>query len=88
MEERVTTWTNKQWGALIGGLVVFLIALIGPGATAFVVIFAILGYFIGKFLDGELDLEDIRDRAQGRRSETRPPETRPPETRPPETRLR
>lgn len=67
----MTTWTNKQWGALIGGLVVFLIAEIGPGATAFVVIFAVLGYFIGKFLDGEIDTEDIRAKAQGRRSETR-----------------
>jgi uncharacterized protein YcfJ len=67
----LATWTNKQWGALIGGLVIFLIALIGPGPTAVVVIFAVLGYFVGKFLDGELDLEDIRARAQGRRSETR-----------------
>jgi hypothetical protein len=31
------------------------------------VLFGILGYFIGKFLDGELDIEDIRARAQGRR---------------------
>jgi hypothetical protein len=27
----------------------------------------ILGYLIGKFLDGEIDLEDIRARAQGKR---------------------
>ena len=63
----MTTWTNKHWGALIGGLVVFLIALIGVGEAALVVIFAIIGYFIGKYLDGELDAEDIRARAQGRR---------------------
>lgn len=79
-------WTNKHWGALIGGLVIFLIAEIGPGPTAFVVIFAILGYFIGKYLDGEFDLEDIRARAQGRRSETTLPPEPPP--RPPETRVR
>jgi uncharacterized protein YcfJ len=60
-------WTNKQWGALIGGLLVFLIALIGVGATALVVLFAIAGYFIGKFLDGEIDVEEVRARAQGRR---------------------
>ena len=72
----MATWTNKQWGALIGGLVIFCIAQIGPGPTAVVVIVAVLGYFIGKFLDGEMDLEDIRARAQGRGSETRPPETR------------
>jgi uncharacterized protein YcfJ len=63
----MATWTNKHWGALIGGLVIFLIALLGPGEAALVVIFAIIGYFIGKYLDGELDTEDIRARAQGRR---------------------
>jgi uncharacterized membrane protein len=61
------TWTNKQWGALIGALVVFCVALIGLGATALVVLFGVAGYFVGKFLDGELDVEDIRDRAQNRR---------------------
>jgi uncharacterized membrane protein len=62
----MATWTNKQWGALIGGLIVFLWALIGPGETALVVIFAVIGYFIGKYLDGEIDPEQIRARAQGR----------------------
>jgi uncharacterized protein YcfJ len=62
----VATWTNKQWGALIGGVLIFLIAVYGIGVAALVVLFAIIGYFIGKFLDGELDVEDIRDRAQGR----------------------
>lgn len=62
----MATWTNKQWGALIGGLLVFLIAEIGIGATALVVVFAVVGYFIGKYLDGEIDPEDIRARAQGR----------------------
>lgn len=63
----MATWTNKQWGALIAGVIVFLIFLLGLGEAAVVVLFAILGYFIGKFLDGELDTEDIRARAQGRR---------------------
>ncbi len=63
----MVTWTNKQWGALIAGIVVFLIAIIGVGEAALVVLAAILGYFIGKFLDGEIDTEDIRARAQGRR---------------------
>lgn len=65
------TWTNKQWGALIGALVVFCVALIGLGATALVVLFGVGGYFVGKFLDGELDVEDIRDRAQSRRRSPR-----------------
>ena len=62
----MVTWTYKQWGALIGALVVFSIALVGIGETAMVVIFGVIGYFVGKFLDGELDLQDIRERAQGR----------------------
>jgi uncharacterized membrane protein len=63
----MATWTNKQWGALIAGLVVFLIALLGVGDAALVVVFAIIGYFIGKYLDGEVDTDDLRARAQGRR---------------------
>ena len=64
-------WTNKQWGAVIGALVVFSMALIGFEETIVVVLFGIAGYFVGKFLDGELDLQDIRDRAQGRSSGSR-----------------
>lgn len=59
--------TNKTWGAAIGVLIVFLIALIGWGFTALAILIGLVGYFIGKFLDGEIDLEEIRARAQGRR---------------------
>jgi len=52
---------------LIGALVVFSIALVGIGETALVVIFGVIGYFFGKFLDGELNLQDIQQRAQQRR---------------------
>jgi uncharacterized membrane protein len=62
----MNNWTNKQWGAVIGSLVLFSMFLVGFSATIVVVLFGILGYFIGKFLDGELELEDIRDRAQRR----------------------
>lgn len=62
----MATWTNKQWGAVIGALIVFSITLVGVGETALVVIFGVIGYYIGKFLDGEIDLQDIRARAQGR----------------------
>lgn len=63
----MVTWTNKHWGALIGALVIFSMFLVGFEETIIVVLFGILGYFVGKFLDGELDIEDIRARAQGRR---------------------
>jgi hypothetical protein len=61
------TWTNKHWGALIGAAVLLIIAWLGLGAAALVVIGGVIGYFIGKFLDGEIDVEDVRERAQGRR---------------------
>ena len=64
----MATWTNKQWGALIGGVLIFLIAVYGIGVAALVVLFAVIGYFIGMFLDGEVTVEDIQARAQGRRS--------------------
>jgi uncharacterized membrane protein len=64
----MTTWTYKQWGALIGALVMFSIALVGIGETALVVIFGVIGYLVGKFLDGELDVQDIQQRAQRRMS--------------------
>jgi uncharacterized membrane protein len=63
----MATWTNKQWGAVIGALVLFSMYLIGSTQTLVVVLFGIVGYFIGKYLDGEIDPEDLRARAQGRR---------------------
>jgi uncharacterized membrane protein len=62
----MVTWTNKHWGALIGALVLLVIVWLGFGAAALVVIGGIVGYFIGRFLDGELDLEDVQRRAQRR----------------------
>ncbi|MGF1471990.1 MAG: DUF2273 domain-containing protein [Rubrobacteraceae bacterium] len=64
----MATWTNKQWGAVIGVVLVFLISLIGWGFTAIAILAGIVGYLIGKFLDGEIDFEDLRARAQGRDS--------------------
>jgi uncharacterized membrane protein len=63
----MTNWTNKQWGALIGAVVMFLIIVIGIEETALVALIGVLGYFIGKFLDGDFDIEDIRERSQRRR---------------------
>jgi uncharacterized protein YcfJ len=62
----MVTWTNKQWGALIGGVVLLVIVWLGFGAAALVVIGGVIGYFIGSFLDGELDVSDIQRRAQRR----------------------
>lgn len=73
-------WSNKRWGALVGFLVIFSAGLVGVGVTALAVLAAILGYLVGKFLDGELSLQQIQDRAQGR---TRYPEQGQGPTRPP-----
>ena len=62
----MSNWTNKHWGAVIGILLVLITAWHGIGITALVVVFGAIGYLIGMFLDGQLDLEDIRARAQGR----------------------
>lgn len=60
------TWTNKQWGAVIGAVLLLVITWLGLGAAALVVLGGIIGYFVGSFLDGELDLSDIQRRAQRR----------------------
>ncbi|CAA9449324.1 MAG: hypothetical protein AVDCRST_MAG28-1205 [uncultured Rubrobacteraceae bacterium] len=60
------TWTNKQWGAVIGAVVLLVITWLGVGAAALVVLGGVAGYFVGSFLDGELDLSDIQRRAQRR----------------------
>jgi uncharacterized membrane protein len=66
----MATWTNKQWGAVIGALVLFSMFLIGFEETLVVVLFGVIGYVIGMFLDGEIDTDDIRARAQGRSNGT------------------
>ncbi len=62
----MATMTNKHWGAIIGALVLFSMFLIGFEETLVVVLFGVVGYFVGKYLDGEIDPEDHRARAQGR----------------------
>ena len=62
----MVTWTNKHWGALIGALLVLVIVWLGLGAAALVVLGGIVGYFVGSFLDGDLDLSDIQRRTQRR----------------------
>ncbi|AHY45551.1 Small integral membrane protein (DUF2273) [Rubrobacter radiotolerans] len=59
-------WTNKHYGALIGVVLIVLISILGIGPTALAAIFGVIGYFVGSYLDGEFDLEDIRERAQNR----------------------
>lgn len=62
----MVTWTNKHWGALIGALLLLVITWLGLGAAALVVLGGVVGYFVGSFLDGELDVSDIQRRAQRR----------------------
>lgn len=54
---------------MIGVLLVVLTAWLGLGVAALAVVFGAVGFFVGKFLDGELDVEELRARAQGRSRE-------------------
>ena len=62
----MVTWTNKHWGAVIGAVFLLVIAWLGLGAAALVVLGGVVGYFVGSFLDGELDISDVQRRAQRR----------------------
>ena len=62
----MVTWTNKQWGAVIGAVILLVIAWLGFGAAALVGLGGIVGYFVGSFLDGELDVSEIQRRTQRR----------------------
>lgn len=57
---------SRHWGAIIGVVLIVLIASVGAGFTALAIIAGVIGYFVGKFVDGEISSEEIRDRAQGR----------------------
>lgn len=59
-------WSSRHWGAIIGVVLIVLIAAVGAGYTALAIIAGVIGYFAGKFVDGEISSEEIRDRAQGR----------------------
>lgn len=60
-------FTKKTWGAIIGALAVFSMFLIGFEETVLVILAGAIGFFVGKFLEGELDLSVLQERAQGRR---------------------
>lgn len=59
-------WRSRHWGAIIGVVLIVLIASVGAGFTALAIIAGVIGYFAGKFVDGEISSEEIRERAQGR----------------------
>ena len=55
----------KQVGAFVGAAFVLIAVVFGLGAAALVTLGGIVCYFVGRFLDGELDLEEIQRRARG-----------------------
>lgn len=64
-------FSTKTWGAIIGALFVFSAFEIGFLETVLVALAGIVGFFVGKFLDGEIDLQQIQNRVQGRRTGVR-----------------
>ena len=61
------TLNYKVLGAIIGALVVFFLFEIGFEETIVVLLFAVIGYFVGSYISGELDIEDAQRRIQQRR---------------------
>jgi hypothetical protein len=57
----------REWGAVIGVVLVVLGAWLGVGITAVAIVCGIIGYLVGRFLEGELDIGAIQQRARGRR---------------------
>jgi uncharacterized membrane protein len=64
----LTDWSYKHWGALVGAILVILGVTLGPGITAIIILFSLGGYLVGRFLDGELDLQELQERVQQRRN--------------------
>ena len=63
----MVTLNYKVVGAIIGAFVVFSLFAIGFGATVVVVLFGVIGYFVGSYVSGEFDIQDIQQRIQQRR---------------------
>ena len=59
--------TYREWGAIIGVVLVVIGIWHGAGAAAIAIVGGIIGYLIGRFLEGELDLGDLQERARRRR---------------------
>ena len=58
----MTTVTRKHWAAFIGAVLVLLIIVLGWGNTALILGGGVVGYLVGRFLDGELNLSDLQRR--------------------------
>lgn len=62
----LATWNYREWGAIIGVALVIISALLGVGIAALAVIGGLVGYLIGRFMEGELDLSSVQERARQR----------------------
>ncbi len=64
----MNTWSYKQIGGLIGAVAILIWVWLGFGEMVAVILGGVVGYFVGSFLDGTLDLSEIQQRARGGRS--------------------
>ncbi len=60
-------WSYREWGAIIGVVLVVIGIWLGVGDAAIAIVGGIIGYLIGRFLEGELDFGDLQERARRRR---------------------
>ncbi len=64
-------WSYREWGAIIGVVLVVIGIWLGVGDAAIAIVGGIIGYLIGRFLEGELDFGDLQERARRRRTGVR-----------------
>ncbi|WP_273844067.1 hypothetical protein [Rubrobacter calidifluminis] len=62
----MSSFSYREWGAIIGVGLVIVGSTLGVGITVVAIILGIVGYLVGRFLEGELDVEEIQERVRGR----------------------
>jgi hypothetical protein len=58
--------SGRQFGFLVGFLIVWVIGLAGWWVAVGAVLVGIVGYLVARYLEGDLDLEDLGARLQSR----------------------
>jgi len=59
-------FSYREWGAIIGVGLVLVGTTLGVGITVVAIVLGIIGYLVGRFLEGELDVEGLQERVRGR----------------------